>query len=243
MTITAQPSQNRGVSPAGPPALAAANQSVNPHDLAIAGHVALSTCDWPGKLVTTVFLQGCPWQCGYCHNPDLIPARTAGVIPWQNVLDLLAKRRGLLDGVVFSGGEPTRQGKLLAAAMAEVKDLGFKVGLHSGGAYPKNLELVLPYVDWLGLDVKAPMDLYQAITGRASSARMFKASLEVVLASGVDTQVRTTVDPTVLSDDDVSRLTAWLAERGVTDHVLQTVRPDGTTEEFQAKLAAYRKSA
>src|SRR5690606_23524770 len=62
--------------------------------LAIAGLVPLSTCDWPGKLVATVFLQGCPWQCTYCHNPDLISPRTPGQVPFERVRELLAKRRG-----------------------------------------------------------------------------------------------------------------------------------------------------
>ena len=123
--------------------------------LAIAGLVPLSTCDWPGKLVATVFLQGCPWQCTYCHNPDLISPRTPGQVPFERVRELLAKRRGLLDGVVFSGGEPTRQ-RALGSAMREVRELGFGVGLHTGGSYPARLREVIGLVDWVGIDIKAP---------------------------------------------------------------------------------------
>ena len=114
--------------------------------LQIAGLTRMSTCDWPGRIVATAFLQGCPWQCTYCHNPDLIPARTPGVVTWAEVTDLLARRHGLLDGVVFSGGEPTRQAGL-AAAMREVRELGFGVGLHTGGAYPRRLEAVVGLAD------------------------------------------------------------------------------------------------
>src|SRR3954447_23836555 len=77
--------------------------------LAVAGLTPLSTCDWPGQLVATVFLQGCPLACTYCHNPALIDPRVPGTLPWTSVTDLLGRRQGLLDGVVFSGGEPTRQ--------------------------------------------------------------------------------------------------------------------------------------
>lgn len=210
-----------------------------PADLQIAGLTPLSTCDWPDRLVATAFLQGCPWVCTYCHNPGILDPRTPGTVPWSQVMDLLARRRGLLDGLVLSGGEPTRQAALPAAAAA-VREAGFAVGLHTGGAYPSRLAAVLPFVDWVGLDVKAPPDLYAAVTGRVTAASRAFASLRLVLDAGVPVQVRTTVDPTVLSDDDVARLTDHLAALGVTDHVLQEVRPDGTTPEYAAALAAFR---
>jgi pyruvate formate lyase activating enzyme len=208
-------------------------------DLAIAGLTPLSTCDWPGRLVATVFLQGCPWECTYCHNPSLIDPRTPGTVPWSRVQALLARRHGLLDGVVFSGGEPTRQ-HALAGALREVRDEGYQVGLHTSGAYPRRLAAVLPLVDWVGLDIKAPAELYAAITRVGASADAAFASLRLVLDAGVDVQVRTTVDPTVLRADDVEALSATLRDLGVREHVLQEVRPDGTTEEYRTALSAAR---
>lgn len=205
----------------------------------IAGLTPLSTCDWPDRLVATVFLQGCPWSCSYCHNPGLIDPRTPGQVAWADVADLLARRVGLLDGVVFSGGEPTRQPGL-GAAMRAVKDAGFDVGLHTGGAYPRRLATVLPLVDWVGLDVKATPELYEALTGTRGSARPAFAALDLVLASGVPVQVRTTVDPTVLTADDVAELSRRLAARGVTDHVLQEVRTVGVRAEYVQALTAAR---
>ncbi len=213
--------------------------------LAIAGLTPLSSCDWPGRLVATAFLQGCPWRCTYCHNSAILDPRTPGVVPWSDVRDLLARRRGLLDGVVFSGGEPTRQAGLVDAAR-EVRDAGFAVGLHTGGAYPRRLEALLPLVDWVGFDVKAPAHLYRAITragGPTTSADATFASLQLVLESGVDVQVRTTVDPTVLTATDVEDLAATLADLGIEDHVLQEVRPDGTTDEYRQALARTRVAA
>ncbi|GAA2236924.1 anaerobic ribonucleoside-triphosphate reductase activating protein [Rarobacter faecitabidus] len=207
-------------------------------EIAIAGWSKLSTCDWPDKLVATLFLQGCPWRCTYCHNFTILDPRQPGKVAWSEVRLLLGKRRGLLDGVVFSGGEPTRQA-CLPAAMRHVRALGYGVGLHTGGAFPKRLAAALPYTDWVGLDIKATPDKFDQITRRQGSARPAYESLELVLAAGVDVQVRTTVDPTVLSTADVERLTALLRdEYGVTDHVLQTVRPDGTTDEYRCALAA-----
>lgn len=207
--------------------------------LAVAGLTPLSSCDWPGRLVATVFLQGCPWRCTYCHNAGILDPRGPGVVPWSDVRELLARRRGLLDGVVFSGGEPTRQRALVDAAR-EVRAAGFGVGLHTGGAYPARLPALLPLVDWVGFDVKAPARLYRAITrvgGPATNADAAFASLRLVLDSGVDVEVRTTVDPTVLRPDDVAELTEVLAGLGVHRHVLQEVRPDGTTDEYRLALA------
>lgn len=207
--------------------------------LQIAGLTPLSTVDWPGRLGAPAFLQGCPWRCTYCHNSAILDTRLPGVVPWSRVADLLRRRRGLLDGLVLSGGEPTRQAGVVAAAR-EVKEAGFLVGLHTAGAYPSRLRELLPYVDWVGLDVKAPARLYQAITrtgGPTTTADKAFASLRLVLDSGVDVQVRTTVDPTVLADADVTELTTALADLGVRDHVLQQVRPDGATDEYQEALA------
>ncbi len=210
--------------------------------LSIAGITAMSSCDWPGRLAATLFLQGCPWRCTYCHNVAILDPQAPGQVEWAQVRELLARRRGLLDGVVFSGGEPTRQPGL-ADAMREVRAAGFGVGLHTGGAYPRRLAEVLPLVDWVGYDVKAPRALYRAIVrrgGPTTAADQAFEGLRMLLASGVDHQIRTTVDPTVLTDDDVRALTDELHALGVRDHVLQTVRPDGTSDEYRTALAAAR---
>ncbi|WP_296755919.1 anaerobic ribonucleoside-triphosphate reductase activating protein, partial [Thiobacillus sp.] len=148
--------------------------------LRVGGLTPLSTTDWPGLLAAVVFCQGCPWRCGYCHNPDLIPPRGADEIPWEEVLAFLRRRQGLLDGVVFSGGEPTLQAAL-PDAMRAARGLGFKIGLHTGGMYPGRLAAVLPLVDWVGLDVKAPFADYAGITGVAESGTRARESLEQVL--------------------------------------------------------------
>ena len=224
--------------PGGPPGGAGSTRArpSSADGLVLAGLVPLSTCDWPDRLVATVFLQGCPWDCGYCHNPDLIDPRRPGTATWSQVRDLLARRRGLLDGVVFSGGEPTRQ-PALADAMREVREAGYGVGLHTGGAYPRRLLDVLPLVDWVGLDIKGPRSRYAAVTGVASSGDRAFESLRLVLAAGVPVQVRTTVDPVALTEDDLAELRGTLAALGVHDHALQEVRTTGVRREYAGALA------
>ncbi|MCW5953832.1 MAG: anaerobic ribonucleoside-triphosphate reductase activating protein, partial [Propionibacteriaceae bacterium] len=199
----------------------------------------LSTCDWPGKLAATVFLQGCPWRCTYCHNPALLDPTAPGQVPWQQVRELLARRRGLLDGLVFSGGEPTRQPGL-PAAMDEVREQGFGVGLHTGGAYPRRLAALLPLVAWVGLDVKALPEQYQRITGVPRSGSAALESLRLVVASGVDHEVRITVDPTVHSAGHVEELVGLIRREGARQVVLQEARPDGTRPEYAEALAGRR---
>ena len=209
-------------------------------NLTIAGLEPFSSCDWPGKLVATLFLQGCPWKCTYCHNVSIIDPRAPGEVEWSQVMDTLRKRRGLLDGVVFSGGEPTRQIHL-ADAMREVRDTGFAVGPPTGGAYPRRIAGLLDLVDWVGLDIKAPEAKFEAVTGVANSAKPAFESLRMLLAAGTPMQVRTTVDPTILTDDDVAELRTQLLTMGVTDYVVQKVRTDGTSAEFVEKITQYRR--
>ncbi len=232
--------------------------------LDIAGLVPLSTVDWPGRLAAVVFTQGCPWRCGYCQNPDLIPVRprAAGsadaaphpaasgsvsgrpgaggeAVSWADVVGLLGRRRGLLDGVVFSGGEPTVHPGL-GAALGVVRDLGYATGLHTGGAWPQRLRDLLPKLDWVGLDIKHLPGRYPEVTGAGPSGRAAWRALRLLLDSGVDHEIRTTVDPTVHTRADILALGEELRAVGVTRWVLQEARPLGTTADYAAALAGRR---
>lgn len=203
-----------------------ASNALRSADLRIGGLEPLSTCDWPGELVATIFCQGCPWSCAYCHNPHLMSARQEPAIGWADILDFLASRRGLLDGVVFSGGEPTLQAAL-PTAMRDVRQLGFRIGLHSAGPYPSRLADILPLVDWIGFDVKTAFDDYARITGVAGSGAKAKDSLMQVLASGVACDLRTTVHDALLNEADIQRMAADLAVLGAGAHRLQPFRAAG----------------
>jgi pyruvate formate lyase activating enzyme len=195
-------------------------------DMAVGGFSPLSTCDWPGELVATVFCQGCPLACRYCHNTDLIPPGP-GVGPgWPEILSTLERRRGLLDGVVFSGGEPTLQ-KALPEAVAAVRALGFRIGLHTAGPYPERLARLLPDLDWVGFDVKAPFADYERVTGVPGSGGRARESLVALAGSGVAFEVRTTVHALLLDEADLHRLDADLAELGLPPTRRQPFRSKG----------------
>ncbi|MGE5090198.1 MAG: anaerobic ribonucleoside-triphosphate reductase activating protein [Candidatus Levyibacteriota bacterium] len=212
------------------PAAGARGVPGEPHgELRVGGLSPLSSTDWPGELCAVVFCQGCPWRCGYCHNPGLLPADAEGGVAWNDVLAFLARRRGLLDGVVFSGGEPLAQSGL-AAAIERVRALGFAVGLHTGGAYPRRFARVLPLLDWVGFDVKAPFDDYPRITGAPGSGVPALASARLLIDSGVACEFRTTVHPRLLPPAAIDRLAASLADLGARRYVLQQFRSAGCAD-------------
>ncbi len=197
--------------------------------LALGGMVPFSPGDFPGRLAAVLFAQGCPLRCRYCHNPHLRPSIAANVLSWDAVTAWLMRRRGLLDAVVISGGEPTLQSGL-GAALTEIRDLGFATGLHSAGVNPKRLASVLPLLDWVGLDIKAPFDRYDAITGSATSGRHARDALSAVVASGKPYEIRTTIHAHMLGPGDLQTMAGELQRSGVREWVLQLFRPTGCAE-------------
>lgn len=200
----------------------------------------MSTVDWPDHLTATVFTQGCPWNCFYCHNRDLIPTRTPGTVAWQEVRDLLGRRRGLLDGVVLTGGEALRQ-DCLADAAREVKDMGFQVGLHTAGMYPRRLRDLAAdgLVDWVGLDVKALPEHYAQVVGRPNAAQKVWESLGVLLDSGTEMEVRTTVVPGDVTADDAVEVARRVHEAGARVYALQQARARGTSGTFAVSASGW----
>jgi len=188
--------------------------------LQVGGFTPLTTIDYPGELAAVVFCQGCPWRCRYCHNPDLLERGRDTGLDWASLLSILQRRQGLLDAVVFSGGEPTLQ-KGLADAMLAVRQHGFKVGLHSAGCYPERLVGLLPLVDWVGLDIKALPEDYPALTGVPGSGERAWQSLQLLLAHGVNHEVRVTVHEGLLPMPQLTSLVARLVAAGARSIALQ----------------------
>lgn len=191
--------------------------------LRVGGLVPLTTLDYPGLLACVLFCQGCAWRCRYCHNPDLIPARGEQEIPWWQVLDFLQRRQGLLQAVVFSGGEATLQGGLVPA-MEQVRQLGFHVGLHSAGIKPWAFSWAVKAADWVGFDIKALAEDAELITGVSGSGKANWRSLEHLLASGVAYECRTTVHWHLLNVERLWRIGQRLHAFGVERFAVQIVR-------------------
>ncbi len=215
--------------------------------LCIGGLTPFSTLDFPGQLAAVVFVQGCAWRCLYCHNPHLQrrDEPPAGAPQWPEVRAWLQRRVGLLDGVVFSGGEPTTDAGL-AQAIGQSRKLGLRVGLHTAGLYPGRLEALLPELDWVGLDIKAPLSdgaLHTDITGVPGSVSPVQRSLRLLVESGIEFECRTTAHPNWLDDSALTVLAAELADAGVKRFALQLYRREGTERPHGAVAPGYPSAA
>ncbi|MDJ0738140.1 MAG: anaerobic ribonucleoside-triphosphate reductase activating protein [Gammaproteobacteria bacterium] len=215
-------------------AVTAAPPDAHAPALHIGGLTPLSTVDWPGRLAAVVFCQGCPWRCRYCHNTDLLGTTAAASLDSAQLITFLERRRGLLDGVVFSGGEPTAQ-RGLAAVIERVRALGFAVGLHTAGCYPQRLAALLPRLDWIGLDIKAVAEDYRAVTGVAGSGERAWTSLRLLRDAGTPFEVRVTVHDALLPAQRLRRLRDRLHGAGIANVVLQRCR---TTRMHDPSLGA-----
>lgn len=203
----------------------------------IGGVERFSLVDFPGHVAAVLFLQGCPWHCPFCYNTHLQSANAKESIDEQAFFEFLERRRGKLDAVVFSGGEPLLQPKL-EDAMQKAKKIGYTIGLHTGGFNPEKFFKVLPLVDWVGFDIKAPFDEkhYQRATGSQTPLNTILKSLDMLIESGKSFETRTTCDPRLLSIDDIYTIAKQLKMRGVEEYHLQKYRPipedKETTEEM-----------
>ncbi len=194
-------------------------------EINVGGVETFSMVDYPGKMSAVVFMQGCPWRCPFCHNMELQKINKVTGFEWSKFVEFLKERQGKLDAVVFSGGEPLVQNSL-PEAIEEVKKLGYKIGLHTGGFRADFFKKVLPLVDWVGFDIKTPLN--EARYNEAVGQRHFKEvieSLKLLLQSGKAYECRTTCDPRLLSIDDIYTIGNELKSLGVKEYYLQKYRP------------------
>ena len=168
--------------------------------------------DYPEHLAAIFWFAGCNMRCSYCYNPDIVLGE--GSISHGQALDFLKKRRGMLEGVVLSGGEATLYAGLLELCQ-EIKTLGYKIKLDTNGANPTMLlELLKKSVlDYVALDYKAPKQKFQAIT-KNKHFDHFSLSLSELLKRDVAFEVRTTVCSELLSAEDINHIMHDLSKRG-----------------------------
>ena len=181
----------------------------------ISGLQKLAMVDFPGKLAATVFTGGCNLRCPFCHNALLVNrlAENPETHSVEEVLDFLKKRRGLLDGVVLSGGEPLMQNGA-AEFLEQVRSLGFAVKLDTNGCYPEALEEILKrkLVDYVAMDIKNSREKYGVTVGIPDfDVTPIEQSVALLKNSGVDFEFRTTVVKEFHTAQDIVSIGQWLA--------------------------------
>ena len=169
----------------------------------ISGLQPVTASDFPGRLAAIVFTQGCNFHCPFCHNSSLLPMDADSLIGEDTVFDFLHKRQKLLDGVVISGGEPCLQDDL-AGFCRQVKKMGFTVKLDTNGSRPAVIEELLDgnLVDFIAMDIKAPLSRLAELTGTVSHGPQIRRSISLIAASTVDHLFRTTDVKPLLSAED-----------------------------------------
>ncbi len=206
-------------------------------EVQIGGLVPFTTIDYPEKLAAVLFLVGCPLRCVYCSNPHLLNVGDGEYDP-ARIMEWLQARVGKLEAVVFSGGEALMQGDATIEYMQRVRELGFKIGLHTNGFYPDTLTRAANVVDWIGLDFKATREKYPDLTGQHIAYDNMMRSLDVWMATGKDFEVRITCDPRFINKDDLRQITDILVARGVQKIAIQKYIPHFEDEDNRTDAAA-----
>jgi pyruvate formate lyase activating enzyme len=161
--------------------------------------------DYPGKLAAIVFTQGCNFRCGYCYNAHLVcPQKFQVPVEEKTVLDFLESRKGKLEGVVVTGGEPTIQ-KGLMRFLAQLKTMGFAVKLDTNGSNPDVLTSLidLRLVDFFAMDIKTSLHRYKEAIGIDQNTDTIKQSIDLIIQSGIPHQFRTTLVKSHCSEYDL----------------------------------------
>lgn len=193
-------------------------------EIQIGGLVPFTTIDYPGKLACVLFLVGCPLRCVYCSNPHLLCPGEGEYDP-ERILEWLRTRVARLEAVVFSGGEALMQGDTTIDFMRRVRELGFKIGLHTNGFYPDTLARATDVVDWIGLDFKATCEKYPDLTGQNIAYNNMIRSLDIWQQTGKDFEVRITCDPRFIDKNDLQKIVDILSGRGVQNIAIQKYVP------------------
>ena len=179
----------------------------------IHGLQKMTLLDFPGRVACTVFLGGCDFRCPYCHNFELVDGSAPPVMDDAALFAFLEKRRGLLDGVAITGGEPTLYPGL-ADLMRAIRDRGFAVKLDTNGAHPERLGAILRegLADYVAMDIKNSPEKYAATVGReALDLAPIRESARLLMAGGVDYEFRTTVVQEFHEAADIEAIGRWIA--------------------------------
>lgn len=205
----------------------------------IKGLEKFASRDFPGHISSTVFVGGCNFRCPFCHNADLVlnPGRLPS-LDLNLFLGYLDSRRGWLDGLCLSGGEPLLHEDIEVLARV-IKDRGFLVKVDTNGSFPDRLEYLISQglVDWLAMDIKAPLARYPEVVRAEVDPAKIKRSVELIRSCGLPYVFRTTVVPGLLDESDLLEMAAWLS--GASCFQLQQFVPQNTVDPAFLKVEPY----
>jgi pyruvate formate lyase activating enzyme len=177
----------------------------------IKGFQQATLLDWEGKISSIIFLGGCNFRCGFCHSRDLVlnPEKLDS-ISFSDIDSFLCSKKGWIDGVEITGGEPTLYGDKLVNLIQAIKNRGFMVKLDTNGTNPALLAKLLSQslLDYIAMDIKAPLDqnIYRSVTGIDIDLQPIIKSKDIIIGSSIDYEFRTTIIPGFISEDFVKNI-------------------------------------
>jgi pyruvate formate lyase activating enzyme len=180
----------------------------------IAGLQKTSLVDWPEKICSTVFIAGCNFRCGFCHNPTLVvPELIERLEPLteNELLTSLVERKRYIDGVCITGGEPLMFPEIVKL-VRKIKDKGFAVKLDTNGSVPTLLKTLVDenLVDYVAMDIKSPKNRYIEVTGSKVNISLIEESINILKESNIEYEFRTTVVKGLLGKEDILKIGEWL---------------------------------
>ena len=208
----------------------------------IGGLQKTTLIDYPDKIAATIFTIGCNFRCSFCHNPNIVKG-IAKVLPTDKVFDFLKSRKGLLDAVCITGGEPTIQSGLIQF-IRELKKLGLLVKIDTNGTNPVLLEKLInnKLVDYVAMDIKAAWDDYPKITCRLYDLTAIKKSATILMANKVAYEFRSTVMPLLHSEEEIIEMARQI--KGAEKYFLQQFKSEKKlVNDNLAGEATYSKKA
>jgi pyruvate formate lyase activating enzyme len=197
----------------------------------IGGLHKVSLIDFPGKISAIVFMQGCNFRCPYCHNPELVIEKLYGpCLEEEDILAFLEKRRGKLDAVTITGGEPTLQ-EGLPEFIRRVRDLGFLIKLDTNGSHSAMIRSMIEknLLDYIAMDIKGPLQRYDRVCRVNVDKDEIESSVRAIMNASIDYEFRTTLVENLLSPEDIRAMGELL--RGARLFVLQNFTPSKTLDE------------
>jgi pyruvate formate lyase activating enzyme len=196
----------------------------------IGGLQKVSLIDYPGLICGIVFLQGCNFKCPYCHNPELVDSKLFRPgIRENEVLEFLNTRKGKLDAISITGGEPTIQ-EDLTSFIKQIKKMGFAVKLDTNGSQPQVIKNLLAenLLDYIAMDIKAPLEKYKNIVNTQVDTETIQESISLILKEKIPHEFRTTIIESQLEENDILEIGKLIA--GASKYVLQKFVPTKTLD-------------
>ncbi len=175
----------------------------------IKGIEKVTLIDYPGKVACTLFLFGCNFKCGFCHNPELVIKEGDKSFSPEEVLSFLISRKGYLEGVCITGGEPLLT--LEKDFLKKIKEIGYEIKIDTNGSFPERLKELIKegLVDFISMDIKSSKDNYKKICNAKIDLDKIEESIKLI-ANFEDYEFRTTIIEGIHDKEDIKKMCAWL---------------------------------